>query len=85
MKQELIRQIELYLSGGQNLKKLRKWLMDDKQRILLGSKDWTVLTIFGQVETDLADLLFKKSIQEPQLRKTWRRMLNKILYGRKPC
>ena len=71
--------MEAYLQGGHTLEMLSKWLKenDDALRAMDDSIAVERVDELGDGITDFKDGVIKN---EKDLRKTWRRMLNKILY-----
>ena len=71
-KNDLKKQIEKYLSGGQTLATCSKWV--HAQPIGKGESD-ELNRLLLQVMDDIEGVL-NKSVNEKDLRKAWRRMLN---------
>jgi hypothetical protein len=68
---DVVEQIEKYLSGGQTLGGLVKWA---QERHPVDTKDGDN-ALLSQIIVDGA-AVFNRGMQEKDLRKAWRRMLN---------
>ena len=79
MRKELIKQVNLYLSGGQDLNKLENWTIK-YTKIIIDAQDEIARKILMEIGSGIEELN-SAIISEVQLRKTWRRMLNKLSFG----